>query len=101
MSVGASFEDLPEHHIVSIFEEEVNEKSELFVKIDSYIKETQGWKGEYATYEYDPKMKFDSSKLKGEVIREPLEHLPLFLFNSENIEDDMLEGEDLKDKEGS
>lgn len=101
VSVGASFEDLPEHHIVSIFEEEVNGKSELFVKIDSYIKETQGWKGEYATYEYDPKMKFDSSKLKGEVISEPLEHLPLFLFNSENIEDDMLEGEDLKDKEGS
>lgn len=101
VSLWASFEDLPEHHIVSIFEEEVEGKTELRVRIDSYYKKGAQWLGKYATYEYDPKMNFDESKLKGGVIEEVLEHLPLFLFNSENIEDDMLKGEELKNKEGS
>ena len=39
VSVGASFEDLPEHNIMSIYEEQIDGKTEIFVKIDNYKKE--------------------------------------------------------------
>lgn len=101
VSVGASFEDLPEHNIMSIYEEQIDGKTEIFVKIDNYKKQGEQWIGTYATYAYSPKGNYDSGNIKSTPIIETLEYLPLFLFNSENIEDDMLEGEDLKDQKGS
>ena len=101
VSVGASFEDLPEHNIMSIYQELVNGQNQIFVKIDNYKKDWDKWLWTYATYEYSPNGNYDTTKLIGTPLTETLDHLPLFLFNSENIEDDMLEGEDLKNQEGS
>lgn len=101
VSVGARFEDIPEHNIMSIYEEEVDGKSEIFVQIDNYKKQGEQWLGTYATYAYSPKGNYDSGNIKSTPIIETLDYLPLFLFNSENVEDDMLEGEDIKDQKGS
>lgn len=101
VSVGASFEDLPEHNIMSIYEQDNNGKTEILVKIDNYKKQGNQWIGTYASYEYTPSGNYDASKLRSTPTVEALDYLPLFLFNSENIEDDLLEGEDLKNQQGS
>lgn len=95
ISLNSNFEDIPEHNIMSFFKDE---NWNWFTKLDTYTKLADGkWLGVYAIYDYSANWNYSQEKMHTKVWEEILEHLPLFLFNSENIEDDMVEDEDIRD----
>lgn len=101
ISVGATFVDLPEHHIVNVYNEIINGETKTRAKVDTYRKQGDQWIGEYGTYEYSASFTYNDDNRIGELTTEVLPYLPLFLFNAENLEDDMLEGEDIRNQKGS
>lgn len=101
VSLGASFYDIPEHHIISYHTKMINGEEEMITRLDSYYKDGDQWKGEYATYRYDANMEYGDKNRIGELIIERLDHLNLFLFNGENLEDDLPDTNKIKQDKGA
>lgn len=90
LHLWATINDVKEHNIVSI----VKEGKEYVVYIDSYQKEENWRKRIYGKYRYMPDFIFDEPEVIDIIDEETLDHLPLFIFNNDLINDEDNEVDD-------
>lgn len=89
LSIGDEFEDIKEHYIFSVQKDEVSWKRYLYV--DRYEKLDNGWMWYYGE-KWDYNKDFVFTNRIAEWVEESLEDLPLFIFNNDltnpNVVDD-------------